>query len=238
MRRRAAFAGAFALLAAAMVLIGATTAGALKAKQMGKTESTPNPSCPTPSGPHPPRQECQAFGEVTGFQVEADGKNGLFKVPSDGNIVAWSLDLARPSESEQQFFRTNLGNEGFDGDPTARISLLKRAEGAKYRLKARSPIVRLQGSLGDPLHVTLNDPIAVREGWIVALTSPTWVPNFAHDISAGNRWRASRNPERCSGFENLTELSRPHETIDTRRTYGCTYGNARLLYWAWFVPNS
>ena len=32
-------------------------------------------------------------GAVTGFQTTANGKRAIFKVPSDGHIVAWSVDL-------------------------------------------------------------------------------------------------------------------------------------------------
>jgi hypothetical protein len=238
-RRRGAIAAAFAALAAGVIAIAAFTApasGAGGAKQLGKTGKTPRPSCPTPSGQFPPKKGCQALGEVTGFQKKADGKKNLFQIPSQGKIVGWSVDLARPDKKERNFFEKVLGNETAGGASTARLALLSKANGKKYRLRAQSPRVKLSSLLGERQYFTLNDPIPVEKKWIAALTTPTWVPNFAHDFGGSDRWVASRTRKRCDGEKNLQDRSKPHKGLGTTRVYACTYNDARLLYWAYFVP--
>lgn len=239
-QRRGAIAAAFAALAAGVIAIAGFTASASGAgggaKQLGKTAQTPRPSCPTPSGSFPPRKGCQALGEVTGFQKKADGKKNLFQIPSQGKIVAWSVDLARPDKKERDFFADVLGNEALGGAPSARLALLSEANGKKYRLRAQSPRMKLSSLLGERQYFTLNDPITVQKKWIVALTTPTWVPNFAHDFGGGDRWQASRTKDRCDGEKNLQDRSKPHKGIGSTRVYACSYNDARLLYWAYFVP--
>lgn len=224
------------LLTGALALSSGEEAGAARAKEIGKTKSYPKPSCPTPSGSHPARAECQVLGEVTGFQISANGKDGLMKVPRDGHIVGWAVDLSRPSKSEQQFFEKVLGDRAFNGSPSARLAMLSKAAGRKYRLRGQSPVARLGPLLGRRQYFTLNNPIEVKQGWTAALTTQTWVPAFAHDLRNDDLWRASRESDRCEGFKNLTERSRPHLGKGTVRRYGCTYRDARILYWAYFVP--
>jgi hypothetical protein len=238
-RNRVKALSAFAALCALAIAIGvAASADAVTPRVLGKTKSTPGPSCPTPRGDPPARKECQAMGEVTGFQKVANGKQGLFRVPKAGKIVAFSVDLAKPRKSERDFFRTELGDRCCGGDPTVRLALLSHAAGKKFRLRAQSPRVKVGGDLNSRPIFTLNRPLKVEKGWIIGLTTKTWLPNFAHDLKrSGNVWRASRRSNRCEGFNNLTKNSRPHTNKGTVRNYGCTYKRARLLYWAYFVAN-
>jgi len=240
-RRKGTIAGAFAALAACLIAVGAFTAPASgradNVKKIGKTAHTPRPSCPSPSGSFPPKKGCQALGEVTGFQKKADGKKNLMQVPAQGKIVGWSVDLAKPDKKERDFFERVLGENAADGAPTARIALLSKADGKKYRLRAQSPRMNLNGLLGEEQTFTLNNPITAQKKWIVALTTPTWVPNFAHDYGGSDRWMASRTRKRCDGQKNLTEHSSPHTGVGSTRVYACTYNDARLLYWAYFVPD-
>jgi hypothetical protein len=233
--------GAFAALCALAVAIGlAASADAVTPKVLGKTKSTPKPSCPTPSGDPPARRQCQALGEVTGFQKVANGKKQPFRVPKRGKIVAFSVDLSKPNKSEREFFQAELGDRCCGGAPTARLALLSHPGGKKYRLRAQSPQMKLSGDLGSKPIFTLNKPLKAEKGWIVGLSTKTWLPNFAHDFGSGsgNIWRASRRTGRCAGFDNLTKNSRPQLDVGSVRTYGCTYKKARLLYWAYFVPNN
>jgi hypothetical protein len=236
-RGRLAALGAFACLLAGGFAIsyGGEDAGAARAKEIGKTKSWPKASCPTPnSNSFPARRGCQVLGEVTGFQIEASGKEDLMRVPADGHIVGWSVDLARPNKSERNFFERVLGDRAFNGAPSARLSMLSKADGRKYRLRGQSPVIRMNPLLGRRQYFTLNNPIEVKQGWTAALTTQTWVPSFAHDLRNDDLWRASRPSDRCEGEKNLTERSRPHLKPGTVKTYGCTYRDARILYWAYF----
>jgi hypothetical protein len=239
-RSRAALAaaGAFACLVGGVLALGSPgEAGGAKATEIGKTKKAPPPSCPTPSGDFPARKGCQVLGEVTGFQARANGRDGLMKAPADGKIVAWSVDLSRPNKDEQRFFARKLGDRAFNGEPSARLSLITRSKKRRYRLRAKSPAVKLGSLMGRRQYFTLNKPINVKRGWIAALTTQTWIPNFAHDLPGDDLWRASRTAKRCEGKRNLTERSRPHLDVGTTRVYSCGYEDARLLYWAYFVAD-
>lgn len=235
-RSRLTVAAAFACLAAgAVALSGTGEADAVKAKEIGKTGQAPKASCPTPNQQNfPARRGCQVLGEVTAIQLSADGKDNLMRVPDDGHIVGWSVDLSRPSSSEQKFFEKVLGNEAFNGAPSAKLAMLSKANERKYRLRVQSPAEKLTSVLGRRQYFTLNNPLEVKKGWVAGLTTQTWVPNFAHDLRNDDLWRASRASNRCEGEKNLTERSKPHSQVGTVRTYGCTYRDARILYWAYF----
>ena len=229
-------AAALACLVAGGIALSSTgDADAVKAKEIGKTGNTPKASCPTPSGnDFPARRGCQVLGEVTAIQLSANGKDGIMKVPDDGHIVGWSVDLAKPSDSERKFFERVLGNRAFNGAPSARLAMLSKANGRKYRLRGQSPAVRLNPFLGRRQYYTLNNPIEVKKGWHAGLTTQTWVPSFAHDLRNDDLWRASRDQGRCEGEKNLTQRSHPHLNPGSVKTYGCTYSDARVLYWAYF----
>jgi hypothetical protein len=238
-RSRAALAAAaaFACLVGGVIALGsAGEADGARAVEIGKVSKSPKPSCPTPGGDPPPRRECQVFGEVTGFQVRAHGKKGLMKVPDDGSIVGWSVDLARPNKSEQDFFERVLGDKAFNGRPSARIAMLSKARRKKFRLRAQSPQVQLGSVLGRRQYFTLNNPLEVKKGWIAAISTKTWVPALAHDLPGDLRWKASRESGRCSSFADLTKHSHPHTRIGTTKRYACNY-EARLLYWAYLVKD-
>ena len=184
------------------------------------------------------------MGRVTGFQTNADGRHNPFKVREPGSIVAWRIDLSRPDKSEQKFFANALAKSG---PPSARLAILKPKGGDKYKLIRQSPVVQLQSSLGSDQIFTLNAPLKVKKGMFVALTTSTWVSDLADfGASAGDSWLTSRDPGRCgtestdSAAENeadLKKLSRPQQKVGGKRSYACEYKSARILYWAYFVPN-
>ena len=235
---------ACAVLAVAAAGSVAATAGKVSATVLGRTANTPQPNCPTPKGDNVPADErCQAMGRVTGFQISADGRRALYKIRDPGRIVAWSVDLARPSKDEQKFFAEVLEKSG---PPSARLSILKTKGHGTFKLVKQSPVVQLQPLLGKDPVFTLTDPLKVRPGMVVALTTPTWVSNLADaGASESDAWRTSRDPGECgtetddSAQENeddLTKLSRPQQKVGRVRAYACKYTGARILYRAFLAP--
>jgi hypothetical protein len=224
----AAFAALCALLIAAVVV---SSAGASTAKVLGKTPHTPPPNCP--------KTPCSAVGRVTGFPLVADGVKRPFYVRKNGKIVAWAIDLSKPTDTQRHFFGTTFRSDAFGTRPSARIAVLQNKGNAHYELKRQSPGVDLSGELGRRQLITLNEPLRVRKGQVVALTYPTWAPNFVTDLSSNeNQWRGSRPHGQCSASAADIKNSRPHQKVDSVREYGCDYKTARLLYWAYFVPKS
>jgi hypothetical protein len=244
---RLVFGAALAAVTASAVLLAPASgseAEKVKASVIGRTASTPAPNCPTPDVDNPPANEtCQVVNRVTGFQINADGRSGPFKVREPGTIVAWSADLSRPSKTEQTFFAEEISNSG---PPAARLSVLKPKGQGQFKLTKQSPVVALDPYLKERPVFTLTDPLRVKKGTVIALTTTSWIPDLAvKGAAATDAWRASRDPGQCGTEPNdtpsenetdLKERSRPHQKVGGTRAYACTYSGARMLYWAYFVP--
>jgi hypothetical protein len=234
--RRLGYMLAFAALCAALVVaIAIPSAGANRAKVIGKTKKTPPPSCPAKKT----HGDCSVIGSVTGFMIKADGKRAPFHVFKDGHIVAWAIDVSKPNKDERNTFRSLFHNGTFGGHPSARISVLKGQGHHKYKLLRQSPTIDLNSSLGQKEVVTLDHPLPVRKGQVIGISTPTWASNFAFAKSADNQWRASRRKSRCNVDQDHVsniKKSRPQQKVGSIRPYACLYGGARLLYWAYFVP--
>jgi hypothetical protein len=216
------------LAALAALAGGAGQASASTAKTLGKTDRTPEPSCP--------QTPCEAVGSVTGFQLVADGTRGPFKARENGWIVGWAIDLSQPKTSQHNFFADFYQSNAFGTVPTARISVIKRREKRNYKLKAQSPVVTLGAVLGSRQTFTLTQPLKIRKGEFLALTIPTWSPSFAVNLSSNNNvWRSSRVEGKCSGTANI-KAGKPQQKVHSVHSYGCDYKTARLLYWGYYTP--
>lgn len=218
------------LIAAAVALGGSASAARTEASILGATKQKVQASCP--------RTPCEAIGSVTGFQKQAGGKNGVFKIPAAGKLVAWSADVSKPSNDQISFFGSFYEHEKLGTDPFARIAVLRRKadKGGRFKLVKQSPKVELTDLMGSRPIITLNRPLTAHKGDVVAITVPTWAPVFAVGLSERNAWVASRSKKKCTGVDNI-KASRPHQELKSLRRYGCTYTTARLAYWAYYVAN-
>lgn len=219
---------AAALIAAAAVFGGSASAARTEASVIGKTKNNVQASCP--------KTPCEAIGSVTGFQKQAGGRLGIFKLPAPGKIVAWSADVSKPSKDQINFFGSFYEHEKLGTDPFARLAVLRRKEkkGGRFKLVKQSPKVELTDHLGSRPIFTLNRPLAAAKGDVIGITVPTWAPVFAVGLSERNSWVASRSKQKCSGVDNI-KAGRPHQELKSLRRYGCTYTTARLAYWAYYV---
>jgi len=236
--RRLAYVLAFAGLCAALVAaIGASSVGARKATVIGKTNHTPSPACPKDT----PQNPCTTTGRVTGFMTKADGKKHPFNIFKDGKIVAWSIDLSKPTKDQYDFFGTLLQNGTFGKHPSARLAVIKNKGHRKYKLLKQTPAIDLKPDLGRKQIFTLNKPLKVHRGQVVALSLPSWAPAFSGAVSSsGNQWRASRHHKKCNVDRDHLQnakASKAQQKVGSLRPYGCRYAAARLLYWAYFVPS-
>jgi hypothetical protein len=228
---------AAALLLAALAVLGLRVgdADAVAAKVLGKAQEKTKPTCP--------KENCQATGKVSGYQFAVDGERRLFKVPTDGRMVAWSIELANPDKLSQDFFEANLTRKGYGGDPYARIGVLKRVDGKKpnsFKLVKQTPAINLINHLGETPIFTLSDRLKLKKGQIVALSVPTWASNFVAGDSTSTQWRASRDSDKCDlspGHDDNREATKPQMNVGSVREYGCRYNGERLLYKAYYVPD-
>jgi hypothetical protein len=226
-RSRLVAAAAFLACLALLVPLaaGAGAAGSSKTTVvLGSTATTPDPSCPD--------LPCQAVGSVTGFQVSTTQSSLPFRVNRDGEVKAWTLTLAQPTNQQRSFF-----NGFFGTPPEARLSILRRVAGTNppiYALRSQGSVHVLSPYLGQT--VRFGASLNVKKGDIVALTIPTWAPAFAQNLSSKDSWRASREPGKCTNTTDVRQ-GQPQEQVGKRATYGCRYSTARLLYTATVVED-
>jgi hypothetical protein len=227
---RTAAAVGFAVLLLCLLVGFAVHAGSADAKnatKLGATKKTPAPACP---------KSCAVAATETAFQTVADGKGSPFKVPSDGRIVAWSVNLGAPVDADLNFFNGLFPDNKYKGHPAARLSILKPKGQGKYKLTKQSPSITLDSRLGTDPIIALGKPLKVKKGQRVAITIPTWAPFFQQGLPSGdNQWIASREPGKCSNGE--AKNAKPQQKIGSTRNYGCRFNGERLLYWAFFVPD-
>lgn len=239
---RALIAALLACLLTALVAAawpGAAGSAPARVVVLGKTDTTPPPSCPGKIVNNVEVVPCRVEGHVTGFQAIADGIPRPYEVPFDGKVVAWSITLARPSRADTAKTTDEVGFfNDFLGTPSqARIGVLRPIEGSKpprYELVRQSPLQTLNRYFGSTVIFALEHPLTVLRGHVVALTIPTWAPMFAFNVTEDNTWRGSRLPGQCSSKEDI-QNGHPQQGVGKTKTYGCYYSNARLLYTATLV---
>ena len=200
---------------------GATESRAVKTVVLGQSGNMPDPACPV---------NCQVVASVNGFQVRAPSTNTPFRVPFNGKLTRYTLYLGKPTNRD----RTAL-NDRFGSPPQAAITVLKKFKTSsgkdKFRLLRKSPVEGLSQELGTTARFTLDRPLNVRKGNFIAISVPTWAPIFALGLNSNsNRWRASRQPGKCSSA--FIDQAAPQLKVDSRRFYGCTFRGSRLLYTA------
>jgi hypothetical protein len=210
-----------AVSAALMALALAPDAPA-RVLELGSTSDPAKSNCPN--------SPCEVVGRVTGYQGRSGAVKNPFRVPHTGKIVAFTVKLAKLEANQIKFFTDLYGTP-----PQVRLSILKLGKTKKtrldHRLIAQSPRFQVDQYFGASPSFALDKPLAVKPGYIVALTVPTWAPAFARDLSKSNWWRSSRSKGHCDNVSQHSEM----ETLAAVRTFGCTYHTARLLYSATFV---
>jgi hypothetical protein len=204
---------------------------------LGKTSVYPSSGCPDPD-------KCEVIARVTGIQMKADGVDHPFRSPVSGRLVAWWLKLPRLHSTQIQSF-----NSLFGGEPAARVAVLRRGKGGRFRLIRQGPTQPLRADLDGKgrARYRLAEPLVVKEGDYVGLTAITWVPAFAVNLdAAGNYWLASRTKDKCATppasrpkrFAAYYRRTQAQLRTSTVKVYQCTYQTARLLYWARIVADA
>jgi hypothetical protein len=239
-----------ALVATALVVAAgaafAAGGGGGGTKILGKGDDKLKPQC----GPKP-NDSCTAIGSGTVFTKQLGGKKNAMKAPSNGRIVAWAIELGhKPSnkppggnpdaKSNLEFFQDLFGNEKYGKGPVARLAILKRqGTGIKHKLVQQSPVVKLSGPFyNKDTVITLDQPLPIRKGEVVGLTSLTWIPTIR---ALGNgQGKASYRLSLPKSSDCKTDAqigAKPQKKVGSTREYGCLYNKRRLFYKAWFVPN-
>jgi hypothetical protein len=215
---------ALTVVSAALLALVLAPGAPARILELGTTSEPAKSNCPN--------NPCEVVGRVTGYQGRSGPTKNPFRVPHTGKIVAFTVRLAKLEQNQMKFFTDLYGSP-----PQVRLSVLRPSRTKKsrldHRLMAQSPIFRVDQYFGASPSFALDKPIAVKPGYVVALTVPTWAPAFARDLSKSNWWRSSRQKGRCNNVSQHTELQSP----GTVKTFGCTYHTARLLYSATYVQD-
>jgi hypothetical protein len=214
LRRRASI---VALIACALAATAAAPAAAAII-EVGKIAAEHAPSCPaTP---------CLAVSRTTGYQAKVGTERGLFVVPQNGKIVAWTITLGKPGPRQIDFFDQNLG-----GAASARITILRPGKKLVSRVTGQGPIQKLEPYFGTSVQFPLGRALNVRKGYLVALTVPTWAPALAVGLGNDSSWRASRAKGRCDNTSTQTA----QQALGANVQYRCLYRTARLTYSATLI---
>jgi hypothetical protein len=205
------------LLAAAVAMTPAAPASA-RIIEIGKTAQETPPSCPS--------NPCQAVSRTTGYQAKVGAERGIFAVPADGKIVAWTITLGKPGPKQVAFF-----NENYGGAARAGISILKPGTRLFGRVTGQSPLKALAPFFGQTVQFPLGRALNVKKGYLIALTVPSWAPALSLGMGNDTSWRASRGRGRCQATGNQTAQLR----LKALAQYRCLYRTARLTYSATLI---
>jgi hypothetical protein len=215
---------AIATIVAALVAVSVAPA---RVAELGTTLDEQTASCP---------DNCQAIGQVSGFQIQQGTRKLPYRLRSFGKVVAFSIKLGTPNASQITFF-----NKLFGGPPQVMLTVLKPyvpAKGEakqpnKYVLAASSDLFNLADYFGSEPTFALSRPLSIKPGYVVGLTVPTWAPAFAVNLADDMQWRSSRDPKNCDDVRQDAAQDVP----GSARTYGCVYKTARLLYSVTYIPD-
>jgi hypothetical protein len=208
------------LLAAAGAMCAALACSALafaSQAQIGQAGPDPAPACP--------KSPCLVVSRTTGYQAKVGTTRGLMAVPQDGRIVAWKISLGKPGEKQIAFFDSKLG-----GEATAQITIIRPSRRLRSRVMAQGEPQKLSAYFGTTVEFPLEKTIAVKKGWIVALTVPTWAPALADGLGPDTSWRAARAKGTCEDTQAQTAQTQDQQLAQ----YYCLY-KARLTYSATLV---
>jgi hypothetical protein len=203
----------------------ASTAHTSRIVELGATIPRAAVSCPA---------NCQALSRVTGYQLRAGAVKNPFVVPRAGKIIAFTVRLGEPTVEQTRFFEDELNF----GQPKVQLSILRKGKRKKtkndHRLLAQSPTFDIADLLGTAPTFVLDKALKVRKEYIVALTTPTWVPALALGLDKKFSWNASRVKTRCDSVSRSAQQTK----LMSVAVFGCSYSTVRMYYTATYVPDN
>jgi hypothetical protein len=208
-----------ALLVAAAATLALPAAASAKVSELGAMAEGVRGSCP---------RNCQAVSRTTGYQAKVGPDRTLYRAPSGGRIVAWTIALGNPGPKQTAFFTERLG-----GEAQAAVVVIDPGRRLRHRVVAKAPLRRLTSFFGETVQFPLERTLPIRRGQYVALSVPTWAPALQIGLASDTSWRSSRATDSCSDTATQSAL------VGRRRTgtFRCLYRTARLTYSATFIPS-
>ena len=208
----------------------APAAGAKNTQEIGSPGGLkfPPADCPTNAAQPTDPKPCQVIAQVTGYNVRLNGVHNPMRLKRAGYIVAFTVELAKPNADQTAFFKGKFGNAS-----TARLSIIQSQHHAhEFKLVKQTQAFNLEPYFGSTPTIALRKPFRVHKDDIVALTVPTWLPAFVHNVGNDEIWRSSRQGDECTADDPPPD---PHQNLDSIKVYDCVYHGAKLLYSATFI---
>ena len=223
-----------AFLVAAVVTVAPGAASA-KIVELGQT-STPlsAPECPKGVAP----SQCFIIlTHTTAVQTIGDGVSFPTKVKRAGWVVAFSVGLSRLSsdpKTEHNYLHTL--DQAYGGTPQVALTVLKPGPKNTFTVVSQSGTLHLIPFLGQVLQEPLSlpptfktmTPLAVKPGYVIGLTVPTWAPVLTYNLSASKfAYRQSRK----ANCKNAATGNTAQTKVGQSEQYLCSYtGNPRGVH--------
>ena len=119
------------------------------------------------------------------------------------------------------------------GPAAAGITVLKPGDKRFGRVIAESPLQQLTPYFGQTVQFPLTTSLPIQEGYIVALTVPTWAPALGLGLGRRHVWRASRDKDACDD----TQTQSAQTDVRDLAQYKCFYRTARITYSATMITS-
>jgi hypothetical protein len=222
----------FLLLTTFAVLLALAPAASARVVELGSKNGPATASCPT--------TPCAVLARVTGYPGHAGTVKNPYYIRRDGYLVAFTVPLGTPTQDQIDYFTDDPAPAPQFGEPEVQLSVLRKGDKRKtrlnHRLLSQSPGFEVGHYFGSSPTFVLTDPLRVRKGNIVALTTSTWAPAFANTLSRSNWWRASRPKDSCDAPESFAQFSMT--TLKDVSVLGCTYHGTLPLYTVTYIPDN
>ncbi len=202
---------------AALAALALPAASSAKIAELGELADGVRGTCPN---------SCQAVSRTTGYQAKVGPDRSLYKAPSNGRIVAWTIALGKPGPKQTAFFTERLG-----GASQAAVVVLDPRAKLVRRVTAKAPLEELTDYFGETVQFPLARTLPIKKGQYVGLTVPSWAPALQIGLGVDTSWRASRAKDSCGDTSSQSAM------VGSRRAvaFACLFKTARLTYSATFI---
>ncbi len=229
-----------AFLVAAVVAVAPGAASA-KIVELGQTASPiAAPSCPK----NTPLSQCSiVLVHTTAVQSAADGVMNPMRVKQAGWVVAFTVGLSNlVSDPKTERSLLHGLDQRYGGTPQVALTVLKPGPGNSYTVVSQSGTLHLIPFLGQVLQEPLSlpptfktmTPLAVKPGYVIGLTVPTWAPILTYNLSSTKfLYRQSRKTNCKSPPATETAQTK----VGQSEQYLCSYSGTRVQYSATEVVN-
>ncbi len=228
------------LLVAAVVTVAPGVASA-KIVELGQT-TTPLTAPQCPKGV--PASQCVIIlARTTAVQTTSDGVVNPTRVKQAGWIVAFTVGLSQLSsdpKTERSYLHTL--DLGFGGPPQVALSVLKPGPKNTYTLVSQSGTLHLIPFLGQVLQEPLSlpptfktmTPLAVKPGYVIGITVPTWAPVLVYNLNAS---KFAYRQSRTAGCTHAAGANTAQTKVGQSAQYLCSYTGTRVEYSATEIVN-